>query len=415
MGKTVVVGAGVIGLSIAYELRKRGFDMLVLDKGTPGSGSSLGNAGWIVPSFSAPIPAPGLVGTSLRWMFTRDSPLYINPRMNLERARWLWKFWRNCRPEPYEAGLRAMIDLNRQTFALFGRLAKDGIDCEMRQAGVLFVGLSRDAVDRAHGSMTALEAIGYRLPEILDRDDVRDIEPALSSKVAGGFRIVEERHIRPEGLVNGLVRKLMELGVEIQANVEVTGVRQQQRTITHVQTRDGDLEVDGCIIAAGAWSGKVARQFGFRLPIEAGKGYSITVDAPQSTMTQPMDFLEARTVFTPFEGAYRVAGMMELSGINTRLERDRVVAMWRAANRYFEHKLEGRSKHAWTGLRSLTPDGLPIIGRLSPKDNLYVATGHGMLGVTLAPVTAVALADLIHSGASAIDIDAFSPDRFTHG
>jgi D-amino-acid dehydrogenase len=410
---TVIVGGGVIGLACAWELRRRGEDVLILDRNEPGAACSAGNAGWITPSISTPLPAPGLVGTSMRWMMKRDSPLYIKPRLDPRFAGWLVGFWRNCRPDVYVRGLEALSALNQRTMPLFDRWQEDGIDFEMHKAGLLFLGLSREAITHTATEIEQLERFGYRRPSILSGAEVRELEPGLSDSVAGGFHVEEERHVRPETLTSGLVQRLKDDGVEIRTGVEVTGIARRSGTVNAVMTNVGSVAAERVLIAAGSWTGQIAQRFGFKLPIEAGKGYSVTIEHPRRTITRPLDLIEARVAVTPFSDGLRLAGTMELSGLNLRLEPSRVEAIRRAGDQSLGDWRGGRHEKVWVGMRPLTPDGLPVIGQVAGCDNLYVAGGHQMLGITLAPATGEAVAELMLSGTSQVDLRPFDPARFT--
>lgn len=412
VGRTVIVGAGVIGLACAWELCRRGEDLIVLDRGKPGAACSAGNAGWIVPSISTPLPAPGLVTTSMRWMLKRDSPLYIKPRLDPRFAGWLSGFWRNCTAETYAFGLESLLTLNRRTMPLFDRWRSQAVDFEMHQTGLLFLGLSQEAVAHAAEDVERLERFGYQRPAILSGSEVRDLEPGLSEAVVGGFLVREERHVRPESLTAGLASRLTREGAEIRSGVEVTGISRRGGTVSAVETRTGSVAADRVLIAAGAWTGEVARRCGFRLPIEAGKGYSVTIEHPRLLIQRPLDLIEAHVAVTPFAHGLRLAGTMELSGLNLRLEPRRVEAIRRAGDRYLGDWRGGRTERAWVGMRPLTPDGLPVIGRVSGSENLYVAGGHQMLGITLAPSTGEAIAELMTTGASGSDLRPFDPSRF---
>jgi D-amino-acid dehydrogenase len=412
MPKVVVIGAGAIGLASAYELRRRGAEVSVIDMGQPGEGSSAGNAGWIVPVISTPLPSPGLVATSLKWMLKPDSPLYIKPRVNLAFSRWLWSFWRNCRPAPYQAGLEALGNLNRRTMPLFDEMLSSGVRFEMHHAGLLFVGLDQDKLEHAHADIRQLTGFSYSPPALLNAREVRDLEPGLSRDVAGGFLIDQERHIRPESLTTGLVDWLNEHRVEIHPECEVVGLERRNGAITGVITRAGTERADQVLLAAGAWTGPLAKRLGFRIPIEAGKGYSITWENPGFQLEHPLDLIDARAAITPFDGALRVAGTMEMSGLNTRLEPVRVEAIRRAGERYLGPWSRGTNERIWVGMRPLTPDGLPVIGRVPATENLYVNGGHQMLGITLAPASGEAIAMMMCGEPTSIDMTPFDPARF---
>jgi D-amino-acid dehydrogenase len=411
---TVIVGAGIIGLACAFELLQRGEQVVLIDQGEPGAACSAGNAGWVVPAMSAPVPSPGLVGTSLRWMLRRDSPLYIRPRIDPKFALWLLRFWANCRPAPFHAGLSAVAEINRQTMEGFDRWRSEGLSFEMRQAGVIFAGLSARAVAAARADVERLTAFGYAKPESLSATELRALEPALSPGISGGFLVPDERLVRPESLTAALRDAALALGGEIRARTTVTGFRRTGRRIDAVTTETGDVPAERVLLCAGAWSVTLARRCGTRLPVEAGKGYSLTIDLADDAVpiTRPIDFIEARVACTPFAGALRLAGTMELSGLNLRLEPARVAPLRNAWQRYAGELPSGTSETAWVGMRPMTPDGLPLIGPLPGIENGWVATGHAMLGVTLAPNTASAISNAMLDSQLDPRLAAFDPGRF---
>lgn len=412
VSRTAIVGAGVIGLATAWELSQRGEEVVILDRKEPGAGSSTGNAGWITPSISYPLPQPGLVGTALKWMLQPESPLYIKPRLDPGFVRWLWQFFRYSRPEPFLAGFEAMLELNRGTMAGFDRYKEQGIDFEMHRAGLFFLSEDERDLERAYQDVRPLESLGYKIPKLLSGDEVRELEPVASDTIAGGYLVEEERQVRPESLVRGLAAAVKEAGVEIRTGAEVTGARHRGSRIATIETTAGDVDADRVVIAAGAWSGVLGKRLGVKLPIEAGKGYSITIDEPNLMPNHAWDLISVRVAITPFDGSLRLAGTMELSGLNLRQNRRRVNAIWKNAARHFNEQITGSRMRAWVGMRSLTPDGLPIIGRAPDVKNVYVATGHQMLGVTLAPATGLAMSQLIIDGKAETNLAPFDPARF---
>jgi D-amino-acid dehydrogenase len=412
MGRTIVIGGGVIGLACAYELARRGRRVTVVETGIPGAACSSGNTGWIVPSFSAPIPGPGVVETSLRGMLSRDSPVYIKPRADVEFFSWVWDFWRHCNARDYRAGLAAVAALNARTMALFDALAADGVEFEMHRAGVMFVFRDRGAMGHILSELELTRPYGFGQSRALRGDEARDLEPGLSREIVGGILLEQERHLRPETLTAGLVQRLSALGVDIRTGVAVTGLTRRGAALAGVETSGGFLEGETVLIAAGVWSGSLARWAGLRLPLEAGKGYSITITRPEAPLRYPLYLEEARIACSNFNGALRLAGTMELSGVNANSDSRRLAAIRRAAGRYLDDWRRGDGEVEWMGMRPLTPDGLPVMGRVPGWDNLYIATGHAMLGVTLAPATGAAMSDLICTGRSSVDLSAFDPARF---
>jgi len=428
VSRVVIVGAGAIGLMCAYELRRSGFEVWLLDRSEPGAGCSSGNLGWIVPSFARPLPAPGLVPLSIRWMFDRNSPLHIAPRADPALARWLWDFWRHCNDREYRAGLEALVQLAAPTMANLDRLRAGGVEFEMHQSGVLFLFLSRAARDEVQRDLAFMARDGGAAPRPLEPHEVRELEPRIRAAVAGGIFVAQERHVKPESLVAGLQRRLREMGVEIRAGDDVTGVRLRgkaaagsvrdistpAKSAAALLTSTGEVGGDLFLLTAGAWSGALAGALGVSLPIQGGKGYSITIDRPAWQPAHALYLDEARVALSPFEEQVRIGGTMEFSGFDTGVNRRRLDAIRAAAGRYLREWPEGVRETAWAGLRPLTPDGLPVLGRLPGYENVFIATGHGMLGITLAPSTALVMTQLLQTGISDIDLSPFRPDRFGH-
>ena len=412
MGTTAIVGGGVIGLLAAYELHRRGIDVTVIDKSDFGAACSAGNAGWVTPSLSGPVPAPGLVATSIKWMMDRHSPLYIRPSALPALAPWLFQFWRHCNAREYHSGLMATARLAEPVMGLYDALAEQGVEFEMHRTGILFAVLNPGYLTHIADDLKIMRQFGYGAPVELNGSELRDFEPELTNTLKAALWVPEERHIRPGTLTAGLVRWLTRAGVKLYSGVKVTGIRRDGSTVRAIETLDGALEVDQLLIAAGAWSGEIARLAEINLPMQAGKGYNITVNEPQLKLNHAIYFSDARIACSPFDGALRVSGTMELSGVNTTFDPRRVDAIRHGADRCLGDWSRGSGETTWVGMRPLTPDGLPVIGRAPEVENLFLATGHSMLGITLGPSTALTVAEMMTTGKSSIDLSAFDPARF---
>jgi D-amino-acid dehydrogenase len=411
--RIVIVGGGVIGLCAAFALQRRGCRVTVLTAGEPGEGASAVNAGWIVPSLSEPVPAPGLVGTSLRWMRRSDSPLYIRPRPHPDLAHWLISFWRHCNARDYTAGLAATAELNRNTFALYDDLAAAGVRFEQHRTGVLFAYVSPAALEHDLRAAEPLRQFGIDVPSPLWGDAVREIEPALGNAITGGYWFAQERHVRPDSLIAGLVDYLTAHGVDLRPRTGVIGFDRERDRITNVRLQRGRLETDAVLICAGAWTPAVVRLAGARLPIQPGKGYCLDYAPSPVPVRHALYLHEARVAVTPLTGLTRLAGTMEFSGLNDRIRPERTAAIARAgATALRDWPTDPAIARAGTGPRPMTPDGLPVIGLLKGFRNLAVAAGHAMLGVTLAPATAEAIADVITTGRLPDVLRPFDPARF---
>ena len=415
MPGTVVIGGGVIGLSCAFYLHQRGVKVTILDAGPPEQAASHGNAGWITPSLAAPVPAPGLLSTSLRWMLQPDSPLYVKPRFDPDFMRWLYEFWRKSNRRDYEAGLAAIGEFGRKSLAQTDDLLAAGVKFEAHQTGLLFAYRDHATLERDYRDLDLLMPFGYSGITLLDGNSIREVEPALVPGLAGGYHIVQERHVRPDTLVTGLRDWLTEAGVDIRQGVSVTGFEQQGRQIRGLRTTAGPVATEAVVVAAGVWTTDLMRQVDVRVPITMGKGYSMDyVPSPlPEPVTHAMYLHEARVALTPLEGRLRLAGTMELSGLNHYINPRRVEAISRAASeilRGWPHNAKPAT--VWTGGRPLTPDGLPVIGMAPGFTNLAIASGHSMLGVTLATVTGEAIADLLTTGVTPPTLEPFRASRF---
>lgn len=413
VSRTVVAGAGVIGLLAAYELARRGEQVTIYDSGHPGAACSAGNPGWITPSFSGPLAGPGLVTDTLRSMVSPASPIYVRPRLDLDLARWLWRFWHHCNLRDYEASCGALAALNRRTIACFDALQADGVEFEMHRTGLLIVFLSQARRTRHQkGLAWLLPTLGYAPPRELSVAEVLDMEPGLSPAVVGGLFMEGVYHVRPETLAAGLAQRLAAIGAQIRPGVEVTGVVRRGREIRAVATEEGEVEADRLLLAAGAWSGVLARRIGFPLPVIPGTGYSVTVSRPALCLGHALLLSETGVACSPFRDALRIGGTVEFTSLTAGATPRRIASIRAAAGRYLKDWAGGSSQVEWKGMRPFLPDGLPAIGRAPGFDNVYVATGHGMNGVTLAPMTGAVIADLMVRGQADLDLTPFDPARF---
>ena len=403
-GPVVVVGGGVVGLCTAYYLATAGLPVEVVERRGLGSGVSRGNAGWVCLSHSTPVPSPGVLRYTLRSLGRPDSPLYLRPLPDPAFLRWLWRFWRSSAPAAFRRGYAAIADLNHDTFDLFDGLREAGVATTLTRPGMVHAFLS-EAEARHHLAIQREMAEGhYPMPDdITTGDEARLLDGALSSKVRAAYLVEGEGVVDPEGFARGLGEALAAAGVKVHENAEVTGFRSGAGRVTALRTDRGEIACSAVVVAAGMRSPALLRALGHRLPLQAGKGYSFAVDldpAPRHTLY----FGERRAVASPIGTTTRIGGTMELSGNNNRLDWRRIVAVALASRHYLGRwfddpdDLVSLIRDPWVGGRPFLPDGLPVIDRLPGRENVFAATGHGMLGVTLGPATGHRLAEYIRTG-----------------
>lgn len=420
MEPVVVVGGGVIGLCSAFALRQRGVPVIVYAGVAPELAASHVNAGWIVPTLSEPVPAPGLIATSLRWMLRSDSPLYIDPRLMRQPdfLRWTLRFWQHCNAADYKAGMVATAAFGARSFELYDALRAAGVEYEEHRDGLLFAYRSAETLAQDYAALEPIRNFGFEMTPIMSGSDVRDLEPALSDTVAGGYWLPLERTVRPDTLVQGLRDALRQHDVELR-DVEVSGIETSGNRASAVFAGGKRQTASQIVVAAGAWTAGLLRPLQAPVPVTAGKGYSIDL-APQplvEPVRRPLYLHETRVAITPLNGMIRLAGTMEFSGINHTLRKERVAAIarnaaWALRGWPDPTPTSGPGVRVWTGMRPMTPDGLPVIGWLPGYRDIAVASGHAMMGVTLAPATGETVADLLTTGALPEVARPFDPARF---
>jgi D-amino-acid dehydrogenase len=394
--RVVVVGAGAVGLSCAYFLQRDGFDVVVIDGGQVGDGASWGNAGWVSPSLSAPIPGPAALRTALGSVGKPASPLWLRPQPDPSFLLWGLGFLRHCTRGASERGLAATTLLSRDAFRYFDEMSADGLDLGLERRGLLFIGTSPGDLDLEYAELRKLAG---QIPGEITRlspAECLDREPLVGPRVAGGIYVASEGHLDPRRLTAALAAVITSRGGTIITGQPVTRFVTQGPRVTRVLA-GREEPASSVVIAAGAHSVPVTRMLGVRLPMTAGKGYSFSVASPRLPAT-PMYLLETRAGVTPMAGRVRIAGTIEFSGINANLDPRRIEALKLAARGYLPGLDWTSTAEEWTGMRPLCPDGLPVLDRVPGTENAYLATGHSTLGITLAAVTGAHMAAFVRDG-----------------
>lgn len=412
--KTIIItGAGIIGLACAHYLARSGFKVTVIDKGRLAGACSHGNCGYICPSHILPLTEPGAVKLALKSLFQPDAPFRVKPRFSPALWTWMLQFARRCNHRQMleaGAGLKALLDLSMSEYRSL--VAEEGMDCEWKEKGLLYVlrsdkGMSSFA---AHDHLLT-EHFGVRARRI-EGDALPGLDPALKPGLAGGFLYEGDTHLRPDVLARNWIERLKEQGVVFMEHCALHTIRKADGRITGLVTGQGDLGADHYVFATGAWMAKLAPGLECRLPIECGKGYSVTMTRPARCPEYPMLFPEHRVGVTPFDQGYRLGSMMEFSGYDTSIPAKRIKQLRTSAAPYLVEPFTDTVQEEWFGWRPMTWDSLPIIGRTPSLANAFLATGHNMLGLSLAPATGRLIAEMIRGQDPSIDVHAFRPERF---
>ena len=408
----LILGGGVIGLACALHLLREGRSVTVLEQGTAGGATSHGNCGTITPSHAMPLAMPGIITQALRWMTQADAPLRIAPRLDFPLLAWMMNFARLCNWADFKrltAAKAPLLKLSRQ--ALEELIRSEKLDCEFETLGTLTVYREPGAFEKSAWLPQALRDVGLPI-EILDGAACRAREPVLNDSIVGGYFHPLDAHLRPNRYVAELARVVRARGGEIHESTTLGGFRVESGRIESVTTSAGEYRGRDIVLALGAWSPLLARQLDLRIPIQPGKGYSITYTRPEHCPRIPLALKERAVCVTGWSSGYRLGSTMEFAGYDGSLNRTRLDALRRGAAEYLVEPEGPRVLEEWYGWRPMTHDDLPILGRAANVHNLVLATGHGMLGVTMSAATGLLTSELVAGKAPSIDMAAFSPSRF---
>ncbi|TMQ60526.1 MAG: FAD-dependent oxidoreductase [Candidatus Eisenbacteria bacterium] len=411
----VVCGAGVVGLSSAYYLLERGHRVTIVERGGPDHDCcSLGNAGFISPSHFLPLAAPGIVAKAIGWMGDPESPFYVRPRLDWGLFSWGYHFWRaSTRARARRAG-PLLRDLNLASRSLFEELAEgSGNSFGLRREGLLLLLRTERGFEEERELAERSRELGMPA-EVLDRSQVQALEPQVTFDVLGGIRYPLDAHLIPQELIRTLTRLVKAREAGFVWNAEVRDLRRAGDSVAAAVTSQGEIQGDEFVLAAGSWTPQLGRRLGVRLPVQPGKGYSMTLPAPVQLPRHSIILQEARVAITPMGQALRVAGTMEMAGYDLSINPPRIRGMTRSLSRYlpaFRPEMFGACT-PWCGLRPCTPDGLPYLGRLREAPNVIVASGHAMMGVSLGPVTGKLVSEIVSGDPTSIDVSALRPERY---
>jgi D-amino-acid dehydrogenase len=416
----LVVGGGVIGLSTAYYCARRGHQVTLLDRNPEQrDGCSFGNAGMVTPSHFVPLAAPGIIGTAFKWMWNPESPLYIKPRLNWDLLSWGWKFMGAANVQHMERSAPVLRDLSFASCTCFEELAAlANNEFGLVQKGLIMLCLTQQSVD--HEAAFARQANELGVPaEVLDTLALKRLEPNMTMNVAGGVYFPKDCHLTPSRFMASLKQQCDKVGVNFLWETETTSWRSSHNGRLEAVTCRGprgtaDYSGDEFVLCAGSWSPSVVRELGLKLPMQAGKGYSLTLQQPRELPQICAICTEARVAVTPMGQSLRFGGTMEIAGLNEDINPVRVQGIIKTVPRYFPKftACDFEGVQPWRGLRPCSPDGLPYVGRTTRFKNLSVATGHAMMGLSLGPITGKLISEVLSGQTPSIDIQLLNPDRY---
>lgn len=400
----VIVGAGIVGLSTAWYLQERGVSVTVVDAGGPGSGASWGNAGWVVPGMVTPLAEPGAWKHAVESVFRADAPLHIPLQADPGLLRFLARFSRNMTAARWHRTTEALTRLCSQAEDAFKELAHDGAVPAVTEAPYAVGFRRKHDAEHFRRHLAALAGLGQPLA-VGPAADV----PQFSSDVAASLTVLGQGYVDPGDFTHALAASVRGRGGEILENWRAVSTAESLQGVQVVSSHGSVLYADALVLASGAWLPKLGRQWGLKVPLRPGRGYSFTVDA-DAPLAGPLYLPQERVVATPYQDGIRIAGTMEFRDADHPVENARVESIIAAASPMLRGIDWSSIRDTWVGSRPVTSDGLPVLGRLRSA-KVFTAGGHGMWGVVLGPVSGRLLAECIVQGADAPELVPFDPLR----
>ena len=414
----VIIGGGIIGLSSAWYCTQRGHRVTVIDRNpNHRDGCSFGNAGMIVPSHFVPLAAPGMIRLGLKWMWNPESPFYIRPRASWDLLSWLWQFKNACNRSHVERSAPLLRDLHLASRNCFEELSADlPEDFELTPNGLLMLCRSEQALHEETKTAHLANSLNVEA-HVLDAQATAEKDPSIEMDVKGSVYYPRDCHLSPNRLMAAMQSELEAQGCQFLWETDCQRFQFQGNCITGVESTAGLVDADEFVISGGVWSSELGKQLQLKLPMQAGKGYSVTLQEPCQQPSICSILTEARVAVTPMGSSLRFGGTMEIAGLDQSVSNSRVRGIIHSIPDYFPRFQPSHFDPCkpWVGLRPCSPDGLPYLGRCKKWDNVIVSTGHAMMGISLAPITGRCVAKLIDGITPEIpNFDLLSPDRYTN-
>ena len=410
--KVIIVGGGIIGLSCAYYLIEDGHEVVIIEKNSFNSGASIVNAGYIIPSHIIPLASPEVLKKGMKWMLNPNSPFYIKPRLNRDLINWGFNFIKSSNSKHVNRSIRVIKDINELSKELYFELRDSkNIDFEIHEKGLLMAFKTSEAEKEELKTAKIARELEMNVQE-LSQEQVNSMQPKIKMKIKGAFWYKSDAHLTPQSFMINLKSYLLKKGLKVYNENLVESFNFGSSVINSIKTNKNEIIGDEFVVAAGAWSENLLKKLRIKLLIQSGKGYSIDF-FKKTGISYPAILLEDKVAVTPMDGFTRFGGTMEVSGLNTRINFKRVNAIAKSSEKYYDGlKISSHNiNNAKCGLRPLSPDGLPFIGRHSLYRNIIIASGHSMMGWSLGPVTGKLVSEIISNKKKSISIEPFNPER----
>jgi D-amino-acid dehydrogenase len=417
MSKAIVIGGGIIGLSSAFYLKKSGWDVTVVDKGDFSDNCSYGNAGYICPSHFIPLATPGIVKKGLKWMWNSRSPFYVQPRLDFNLMSWGMKFMKSATKEKVDAAaipLRDIAIISKSEYESWLKIP--GFNFSYERKGLLEVFQTQESADHVHHTCKKAHELGLTDTVILNKEELQNLEPGININALGALYFKCDAHCFPNKLMNNLIGHLKNEGVQFVPNNEVISFETGNGKIKKIITTEKAFEADEVVIATGSWGKQTADLLGIKIPLMPGRGYSVTLENSSYKLNYPAVLMEGRVAITPMDGnKIRFGGTMEITSHKTPPRMNRVQGILDAVKRFypdFDVPLPAK-ENVWYGYRPCSADGLPYIGRVKKYNNLTIATGHSMLGLSLGAGTGKLVDEIVNNQQPSMDMNPFRVERFS--
>ena len=410
--KVIIIGGGIIGLCSAYYLQKDGHHVTVVDQSIMEAGASYVNAGYLSPSHIIPLSAPGVMKKGIKWMFNSSSPLYIKPRLELDFLKWVWAFNKSCTQKHVNKAIPVIKDISVLSQELYDDIKNsEYFNFHYKKNGLFMFCQTDKALENEIRIAHLASQEGLEVKEV-NVSELQKLEPNVEVNVIGATYYECDSHITPGEFMQEMKSYLHSVGVQFYKNEKVEDLDIKRGKINSIKTNNQTLIADEFILAAGSWSSLLSKKLGLKLLIQAGKGYRINTQN-ETGITIPAILTEAKVAATPMSGFTRFAGTMEIAGINHKINKTRVEAIAKAASSYYPNINPSvqEKENASAGLRPVSPDGLPYIGKSEKCNNVTIASGHAMMGISMATGTGKLVSEIISNKKPSLNLDAFNPDR----